>query len=531
MLGCRVGGWLLYGAVLLGGQWAHADDIPCASNEINDVRLVPEAEGVYQVEVDYCFRPEGKEPIFLYLVLDSAPEPENRVHSLTHEALPGKNSVRIELNRPLEPKGAFSTNGLAVQLSEGPKVLLREHRALRIDWPAMHVYQQRRFYAQRSKDELLLLATEKIDEGTQQSFGVARQYLEKLVVDDPESSEPYVQLARLSLSEKAGAVGFSEAERYLESALQFDEKNTNALILLGRVLTNQQRYDEARAVFEKTARIGTESLWLWVNWGSLYLAQGREDEAIAMYRKAIAGNRPNNRNDRARLDAYSRLMLLFTQKQLLGEVEALHLQRISEFDIYACYFNEYAEFRLNSRADYQGAIEFGHKALEGGCAHPVARETLGLAYYLLAAEKKTGNTPEGARAKVYFPEGARLYYRLAKLGGEGLAYELLESYREKLDVRDQNGFSAMAYALGEKELPAARRLHAIGASLAQSVGPQDYPLAMLPIFYDYAEGVEFLIERGVDYSKMEYAGVSAIEYALRQQDPHIAQLIRNSRKT
>lgn len=531
MQGCRVGGWLLCGLVLLAGQWACADEIPCASSEISSVRLVPETEGGYQVEVDYCFRPEGKEPVFLYLVLDSAPESEDRVHSLTHEVLPGKNSARIELNRPMEPKGAFSTNGLAVQLSEGPKVLLREHRELRIDWPAMHVYQQRRFYAQRSNDELLLLATEKIDEGTQQSFGVARQYLEKLIVDDPESSDIYVQLARLSLNEKAGVVGFSEAERYLESALQFNKKNTSALILLGRVLTNQQRYDEARSVFEKTAGIGTESLWLWVNWGSLYLAQGREDDAIAMYRKATAGTRPNNRNDRARLDAYNRLMLLFTQKQLLDEVEALHLQRTSEFDIYACYFNEYAEFRLNLRADYQGAIDLGHKALEGGCTQPAARETLGLAYYLHAAEKKTENSSEVARAKVYFPEGARLYYRLAKLGNNGLAYELLEGYREKLDVRDQNGFSAIAYSLGERSLPAARRLHAVGASLTQSVGPQDYPLAMLPVFYDYAEGVEFLIERGVDYSTMEYAGVSAIEYALRQQDPHIAQLIRNSRKT
>lgn len=531
MLGCRIAGWLLCGVISVGGQWVPADEIPCASNEINDIRLAPEAEGVYQVEVDYCFRPEGQEPVFLYLVLDSAPKPEDSVHSLTHEVLPGRNKVRIELNRPMEPKGAFSTNGLAVQLSEGSKLLLREHRELRINWPTMHAYQQRRFYAQRSSDELLVLATEKVDEGTQQSFDIARQYLEKLVVDDPERSEVYVQLARLSLNEKAGEVGFSEAKQYLETALQFDAKNTNALILLGRVYTNQQRYDAAQEVFENTARIGTESLWLWVNWGSLHLAQGREDDAIAMYRKAIAGKRPNDRNDRARLDAYNRLMLLFTQQQRLDDVEALHRQRTSEFDIYACYFNEYAEFRLNLRADYQGAIEVGHKALEGGCTHPVARETLGLAYYLRAAEMKTGNAAEQARAKVYFPEGARLYYRLAVLDSDGLAQELLEGYREQLNARDQNGFSAMAYALGEKKLPAARQLYARGASLTQPVGPQDYPLALLPVFYGYAEGVGFLIEEGVDYSKVEYEGVSAVEYAMRQQDPHIAQLIRNSRKT
>jgi len=84
---------------------------------------------------------------------------------------------------------------------------------------------------------------------------------------------------------------------------------------------------------------------------------------------------------------------------------------------------------------------------------------------------------------------------------------------EPIDQLDNDRLTALAYALQNQDLPAAKRLLALGAHPDTPVGFEEVPVALLPVLSGDIEGVRLMRRSGVNYSKLKYRGATALEIA------------------
>ena len=182
----------------------------------------------------------------------------------------------------------------------------------------------------------------------------------------------------------------------------------------------------------------------------------------------------------------------------------------------SCHAAEYGRFVLQQWGDADAAISLARQAIEGQCAKPAAREVLGVAHYVAWAGASGAHRDESLRqARVFLPAGPWMVFRLA--GSEhtiGAVRQLLVA-GESIDQRDSNNFNALAYALERKDLAAARRLLRLGARPDAPVGHDSMPAAFLPVMLADVGGIRLMQEFRVDYTKLHFRGISAIDHARR----------------
>jgi len=382
-------------------------------------------------------------------------------------------------------------------------------------------------------DQDFRAAVELIDSNREDEVRSAREMLERVVSQNPKFDQAYVELARVAMKLNWGPEGLHQAETLLDSALKIRPDSANAKILLGYVYTHQQRFKEAEPLFAAAARSDPPNLWLWVNWGELYLMQGDIDQAIAKYREAV--NRPEgwgNRN--ARKMAYEQLVVLLDHREDYDGVEAVFKQRIAEFAPDACLDAVYAEFRLNVRGDAQGAIKLARNGLNLTCDHgtPSRRDIIGLANYVQWAQATASESAEALdQARVFLPIGPRALYLLARSDKTVPAVKKLVETGEAIDQKDNEQMTALAHALDEKDFPAAARLVRLGAHPDTPVGYGLIPVALLPVMSDDLDGIRALQRAGVDYSKLRYRGVTAFEYAKQTGNDALLEVLTRKSHT
>ncbi len=81
---------------------------------------------------------------------------------------------------------------------------------------------------------------------------------------------------------------YVDADRWFTKSVQWNPGNRQALYYLGRAKYNENRFDEAIAVFERCLKLDPKDVKAEDNLGLSYQALGRSDEAIVAYRQAIA---------------------------------------------------------------------------------------------------------------------------------------------------------------------------------------------------------------------------------------------------
>lgn len=369
-------------------------------------------------------------------------------------------------------------------------------------------------------------AVSKIDHGTGASLEEARFILERLLLKDGKLAAAYVELARISMKSNWGPEGLAQAEGYLQSALKIDPHHVNAQILRGYVYTHQGRYKLAEADFLEASKSNPRNLWLWANWGELLAKQGKQEAAIATYLKAIASPVTGDTYDRARLDAYVKLIGLYEQRQDTRGLESVYFRRAQDYGMNGCYGVYYARFKLQRQGDSVAATELLKEMTQVQCDGISGRDLLGMAYYVSWA--KAANSDGGElldRARLFFPPGARLFQRLAASSHTFEAAKKLQKAGEPVDQRDNRRMTALAYAMGERDMEAARRLLQIGARATLSVGEGEFPLALLPVFSGDLEGARLMKQSGIDYSKLSYRGTSAADIARSSGDKKLIELV------
>lgn len=484
--------------------------------------VVRREKSTWIAEFDYFYTgdPQHAQPQVMADTLESGFETQRVLHveTILPPALLGAHHVKTPIGYAGD---SVTTTGVSVRLwsfsqtaANGTITSQRVEQV--IHWPDPQTWMLDQHFAKSTPEQNLAQAVALIDSEGEPQLIAAKTILEKLLEENAQLDAAYVELARLALKSNWNAEGLHQAESLLGSALKLRPDSANAKILLGYVYANQRHFAQAQALFVDAAASNPRNLWLWENWGELLEMEGKADQAIAKYREAIDRPMTHDTYDRARQQAYRKLLKLLQERDDFDAVEALYKKRTADFGPGACYTADYARFMLQVRGDTQSAIDLARGALNQSCEDSGAREVLGLAQYVKWA---TTQGPESAealnQARVFLPAGAKPLYLLSASEHTVPALRHLIADGEKIDEKDNDNFTALAHALQNHDFRAAKRLLALGASPTTPVGYGDVPLALMPVLEEDLQGIRFLRQNGVDYSKLRYRGLTALEVARR----------------
>lgn len=496
-------------------------------NAVSGLDVQRDANGLWMASFDYYFTgaPQGA-----YLVVEmrsSAGLPNNApARGPTSTYVPGrlergKHHVTVEIRHP--GGEAANTKEVMAWFMGGATPIASQQIQRSIEWPSWQSWALDRELATKSTDELFKRAVASIDSG---GLREAKLIIERLIARDARFDAGYVELARIAMKSNWGPEGLHQAENYLSSALQIDPNSANAKILLGYVYTHQGHYAQAESIFEGISTTDTKNLWLWANWGELLAIQGKLEPAVLKYQEAVTRPRTHDTYDRARLDAYEHLLVLLERRKDFDGMEALHKRRVEEFGSGSCYSAEYAGFMLHQRGDAAAAINLARQAVTANCDTADARHVLGLAHYIAWANA-TGpqRIEEMNQARIYLPAGPLPLYLLATHDRTiGVVKELIAA-GEKIDQIDNSRLTALAYALERKDIATARRLIRLGARTDTPIGEAGMPVALIPVVAFDPESIKLMQQSGVDYSKLRYQGLTAVEAVKRSGNTQLLQLL------
>lgn len=510
------------------------EELLAGNNEIKSIEIRKGENGALEANVRYFYRGGESNPV-LRVITDS-PEPNAHFYFDEEQNAPikkGEHSATIEIKRQPIPQKEFTSHKVIASLGSkfGPTKVKKEIE-YSIEWPDSFSYNRNREFTKKTTTELYKEAVEFIDQADSRTFNQAKKNLERILLKDPAYIDAYPELARFSMKSNWGPEGLKQAETYLLSGLALQKDHANSHVLLGYVYTHQNRFDEAEQEFITAEKLGTNNLWLWANWGELNALRGKHEEAISTYLKAIASPRTYNTYDRARLDAYRKLFALLNTQEELSKADELYKRRAEEYPNSPCFLTEYAAFRISRFEDFQGALNAGRKAIDAGCDSTESRQIMGVANYLAWASTE-GQQRDAylSQAQIFFPESPQLIYLLSRNDSTSKVLSELKKQFISIDTKDNENYNALAYALMENDISSARRLIKLGAQPAEPVSEQEYPVALIPVFHQHTEGVQLLLENGVNLATMKYRGISALGYAEQLENPEIYQLIKSKSRT
>jgi len=457
--------------------------------------------------------------------------PENLQTSLPRPQR-GAHHMSRAINYPHVQTETRRVTAKLLKMQTGDEVITSQEVNQLIDWPDIPTWIRNQQLANATPEDNLDRAADLIDRGGEAGMVEAKSILEQLVAQDPRFDAGYVELARVAMRQNWSPEGLHQAEALLGSALQIRPDSVNAKILLGYVYAHQKRFTQAEALFVGAEKSNRRNLWLWDNWGELYLMEGKTDRAIAKYREAIARPMTHDRYDRARSEAYVQLLALLSRRKDYDGMEALYQQRVAEFGPGACYTVDYAQFKLQVRGDTQTAIDLARGALNQNCEDSGARRVLGMANYVEWAGAENPKRTEALNeARVFLPPGPTALYMLATGERSLPALKKLLASGEKIDERDSDNMTALAYALQNRDLRAARRLLALGARPELPVGPADVPVALMPVIAVNIDEIRLMQHSGVDYSKLRFRGATALDYAKESGNKELLNVLASTGAT
>jgi len=504
------------------------------NNEVRIVAVKPdERSSRYTVEVEYRYRGDFRRGHLRAYALDPAGAdlPEYGFPSARMER--GAGTAELRLFPESSTKFAHSTRTIRVEMFDllRQQVVVSDDIAYPIEWPRLPFFTTPEEAMAKDANTLYREAVAEIDYGSKDSLKNARIDLEALLTKDNRFVAAYPEMARYHMKTNWGPEGLRQAEQALSSGLAIDPNHANSYVLIGYVYANQGRFQEAEDAFTKANQIGTDNLWLWSNWGKLYLMQGRVPESVAMYKKAVAGVRPYNTYDRARKDAYKHLIDIFTIGNEVESADALHLKRIAEYGGEACFAYNYAEFRQRHFDDADLVLDYARRALEAGCRYEASvRKVIGTAYYSKWSAATAPDEKQSylAQARLFFAEGPKLIYWLAQSDKTASIIKGVVSNGMSIDVADNDGITALAYAVKDDDLKAIERLIAMGGNPNATVGQEKMPLLAIAVLGNSKRSVEYLVSHGADVNAQVYGDASLLDIAEGMGYSDVADVLRHA---
>lgn len=498
-------------------------------NVITHLQVDAGPSGGWVVTVDYQYtgEPEGARLEVKQSVTKDASDRDAVLYRSAGAVLQkGRHRVQLPLERPSDENDRYTQRVIAEIVDAGYTSLARQVLAQGLEWPDEYAERVYQASAGLRPEVVMRKAIALIDAGHRSTLREAKVLLERVVRNDPKADQAYLELARIAMKTNWGPEGLGHAEALIKSALQIRPDSVNARILLGYVYSNQGRTRDGAALFEEAARAGTQNLWLWTNWGEMLMREGKPDEAIAKFREAIKVPRSDESHDRARPQAYYRLLQVYRERGDLDAMEEVFRQRGADYPGYVCHTLAYARFLVTRRGDAAAAQAMLDKLPAAACESGDGRMLQALVRYVAWAGLQGPQRAEALRlARVEMPVGPQLFHLLAETDQTLVAARQLVAAGEKLDMQDNHGMDALAYALAGGDTDVARRLLAIGARPDTLVGPERIPVALLPVVSRNFAAIELMRKAGVDYKQVRFRGMTALDVARQEGDEALLRAV------
>lgn len=512
-------------------QRPQAEPLLPGENSISNLVVSQSDAGEWEVSFDYYYTGQ---PAWIEADIDAADGRRllPRVGARLYELKRGHNHATLAL---FHPGSQVRTRQVVVEMQRSlpPQSAITSARVDHvIEWPGLAEWQEAEEFSQRTLQENVDQAVTLIDYGVPGMNERAKKTLERVIERDASFEPAYIELARIAMKTNWGPEGLHHAEGLLASALQIKPDSVNAKILLGYVYTHQKRYKPAEKLFVEAAAANPPNIWLWANWGEMLASQGKFEQAIAKYREAVERPPTSQTYERARADAYTKLLALLERKKDLDGMEALYKNGLVAFGQSSCHSLKYARFLLQRRGNAEGAIDLARKSLDVSCHDENAREILGLAHYVAWSKSEGTARPEALnQARIYLPPGAKAMYLLAASETTVKAAARLVASGENIDNKDNERLNALAHAIQNDDEATARRLLRMGASPATPVGYGDVPVALMPVMSGNLELVKLMRQFGADYGKLAYQGATAFDFAKQTGDADLLQALEPTPRT
>lgn len=500
-----------------------------AANGVSNLTLTQLPDGRWQASVDYAYtgQPARAQIRLVQAVVMPHASIRNGESVIGMEwAKPGTHRYTAVLANP-NAESQYLTEKVIGRLFVSPTGDLAQVAVdHRIQWPDPVLAKVEKALADGKPEAVVQQAIALIDTGHRHELQQARSLLQALVDKSPNTDPAYVELARVAMKTNWSPTGLRDAENLITSALQIRPDSANAKILLGYVYAHQGRHRDAENLFTEAAAANPPNLWLWANWGEVLAMQGKDAAAIAKYREAVTRPPTGDTYDRARWDAYSNLLRLLALRNDLDAMEPLLKQRAGEYQGRDCFGVHYARFLVLHRADVARAVDTVRESPSPQCDAGRTRELQGLAFYVTWSQGKDPERAESLRqARAFLPVGPNLFYELASTDrAVPVAQQLLRA-GEKIGVQDDRQMDALAYALRNGESAIARRLLRLGANPLAEIGTEKMPAALIPVITRDLESIRLLQRAGVDYTKVRYQGMTAVDVAKGQGDTKLQRLL------
>ena len=305
--------------------------------------------------------------------------------------------------------------------------------------------------------------------GDRRTLGLAKNILDKIIINEPDNLQAYVELARYHMKASWGKAGLKRAEDILNAAYAKDKEYANTLILRGYVYTHLQKYDLAEKDFRRAEKLGTDNLWLTANWGEYHQLQGNVEAAIDYYRVAIDKKENTaSPNIRAKIAAFDRTMSILYEQGKFQRIDNLLMNKTQQFPKRACYLSDWAEFKLLTLGDFLEAKKLAFKAVMSQCSNEkyskrVYSDTLVADWFYKGENNKDGSRSfyQAVALDANWPQ--RIYRFAASQKMQPIVKKLVE---RELDISqvDTDGYSALAHAVLNNDSKAVSYLIELGAN-------------------------------------------------------------------
>ena len=391
----------------------------------------------------------------------------------------------------------------------------------------------RKVAAQRLADEAAKLLDE-AGSTTRDIMGPALEKLNQAMALDPKVPRAHVEMARFAM--RSGGLGqhaLQSAERSLRTAIEIDPQFGDTYVLLGYVLTHADRLPEAEAAFATARKTPHTSQWLDANIAELREKQGRDDEAIEIFR----GVAKKVTDPGVRGHALDWLAFNLQMHGNLDEADAAHQQLIALRPQSAFAKGNYGSFLRVRKLDLDRAEKYIRQALAIH-DYPEARRSLAMTLYVRWSElwAKDSNSKRGAEL---FAEAQRLHPDMRELAYEVFEYprvhpiiDAMVAKGVKVDSNPINpsGTTPMEIAATKGSMEMVRKLLEVGAN-PNTQGYNGHTGLMAAAGRGDHAMVQLLLGEGADPSLITADGRDAEAYALKYGHHPVANMLASAKRT
>ena len=519
-----------------------------AKSSIRSTRLIKSDPSRLIYEVDYYY--DGSLGENAYLVAyafggDIDQHFAENTHTQSARLYEGENTAEVVILRNNFTRDKHTTDKITFKIQGSVKYVdagkqkyqpILHHRKTfkeEVHWPENVVLGKQVKTKPHPVESLLHTATILIDSGEIQNLRRAKELINQVLVVEPKSIPAHIQLARYYFAFGVDEKNLVKAEDILKRAEKIDNKNAEVFVLLGKVYSFQNRFEEANIIFQQAKNLGTDNLWLYINWGMMYERMGKFEKAVDRYETATDQVNVSFKNMRALQFGYVMYIRLLAELDNNRDLTKIYERRSYAFPNNGCYFAEYAEFELLKQGNISQAIRLGEKSIKLACdSHDQAARSLALAYYTKWANNNSNSSLTKEVNSEYYQKANLLYSNMANIIASISQSKYTQNVIPELikrgisvDTKDKRNITALGLVVQAGSLYGLQTLIKHGANVNAQQGSSGWTPLMFAVYHGHKDIVKELVRLGADVNIKSNDGITAHKIAVGRGLNEIAKLL------